>query len=118
MVENSQLLQIIGPLISLFSHKNPSSNFTRIRIDLSDYDFEIVYKKGKINTNADALSRIKLNIEMLKNMIPVEEDISKSSIILVITRRMKEKENIEKMEIDNKDDISQGQHKNNMWECT
>ena len=46
------------PLISLFSHKNPSSKLTRIRLDLCDYDFDIIYKKGKMNTNTDALSRI------------------------------------------------------------
>lgn len=106
------------PLVSLFSHKNPSSKLTRIRIDLSDYDFEIVYKKGKINTNADALSRIKLDSEMLRNMIPVEEDRSKPSKILVTTRGMKAKENNENVEINNKNDISLGQHKNHMWECT
>lgn len=105
------------PLVSLFSHKNPSSKLTRIRIDLSDYDFEIVYKKGKINTNADALSRIKLDSEMLRNMIPVEEDRSKPSKILVTTRGMKAKENNENVEINNKNDISLGQHKNHMWEC-
>lgn len=33
------------PLVSLFSHKNPSSKMTRIRLDLCDYDFEIIYKK-------------------------------------------------------------------------
>ena len=73
------------PPVSLLTHRNPSSKLTRIRIDLSDfiylYDFEIVYKKGKINTNADALSRIKLDSNMLKNMIPVEDDIKNPSKI-------------------------------------
>ena len=33
------------PLVALFTHKNPSSKLTRIRLDLSDYDFQIIYKK-------------------------------------------------------------------------
>lgn len=78
------------PLVSLFSHKNPSSKLTRIRLELSDYDFEIVYKKGINNTNADALSRIKIDSDILKRMIPqnIDEKIKKS---LVITRGMKNK---------------------------
>lgn len=74
------------PLVSLFSHKNPSSKMTRIRLDLCDYDFEIVYKKGRINTNADALSRIMLNSDILKAMIPTREETDEQ--ILAITRSM------------------------------
>lgn len=39
-----------------------------MRLELSDYDFDIIFKQAKINTNADALSRIKLDSEMLKSM--------------------------------------------------
>ena len=60
------------PLVALFSHKNPSSKLTKIRIELSDYDFDILYKKGSINTNADALSRIDIDSEILKNIIPYQ----------------------------------------------
>lgn len=49
------------PLAWLHSLKDPSSKLTRWRLRLQDYDFEIIYKKGKQNTNADALSRIKVN---------------------------------------------------------
>lgn len=61
------------PLVSLFTHKNPSSKLTRIRLDLADYTFDIIYKQGSMNTNADALSRIKLDSEMLKEMIPTSK---------------------------------------------
>ena len=44
---------------------------TRVRVELCDYEFEIIYKQEKMNTNADALSRIKLNSDMLKAMIPI-----------------------------------------------
>lgn len=49
------------PLAWLNSLKDPNSKLTRWRLRLQDYDFEIIYKNGKQNTNADALSRIKLN---------------------------------------------------------
>ena len=62
------------PLISLFTHKNQSSKLTTVPVELCDYDFEIIYKQGKRNTNADALSKIKLNSDMLKDIIPIEND--------------------------------------------
>lgn len=48
-------------------------------MELSVYDFDIVYKHGKLNTNADALSRITIDSEILKSMIP-------STDIKVVTR--------------------------------
>ncbi|HBS53358.1 MAG TPA: hypothetical protein DD806_05115 [Flavobacterium sp.] len=44
----------------VFDMKDPSCRLVRWRLTLSEYDFEIIYKPGKINTNADALSRINL----------------------------------------------------------
>lgn len=49
------------PLAWLYSLKEPNSKLTRWRLRLEEYDFEIKYKKGPQNTNADALSRIKIN---------------------------------------------------------
>ncbi|CAK1583893.1 unnamed protein product [Parnassius mnemosyne] len=49
------------PLVWLYSLKEPNSKLTRWRLRLQEYDFEIIYKNGKQNTNADALSRIKVN---------------------------------------------------------
>lgn len=45
------------PLTWLFSIKDPGSHLVRWRLKLEEYDYEIVYKAGKMNTNADALSR-------------------------------------------------------------
>lgn len=51
------------PLQWLFSLKEPNSKLVRWRLRLEEYDYEICYKKGKLNQNADALSRIpNLNI--------------------------------------------------------
>lgn len=49
------------PLQWLFSLKEPNSKLLRWRLKLEEFDYEIIYKKGKQNTNADALSRIDLN---------------------------------------------------------
>lgn len=49
------------PLTWLFNLKEPNSKLVRWRLKLEEYDYNIVYKKGKINTNADALSRIPIN---------------------------------------------------------
>jgi hypothetical protein len=38
--------------------KDPGSRLLRWRIKLEEYDYEILYKKGSLNTTADALSRI------------------------------------------------------------
>ncbi|QBP37036.1 putative RdRP [Lampyris noctiluca errantivirus 1] len=47
------------PLTWLFSLKDPNSKLLRWKIKLDEYNYEIQYKKGITNTNADALSRIK-----------------------------------------------------------
>jgi hypothetical protein len=52
-----------NPLVYLENTKNKSSRVTRWRLQLAEYDKEIRYKKGILNTNADALSRIGEKIE-------------------------------------------------------
>ena len=49
------------PLQWLFSLKDPNSKLYRWRLKLSDFNFTIVYKPGKSNYVADALSRIELH---------------------------------------------------------
>jgi len=41
----------------LYSVKDLTSRFVWWQFKLTKYEYEIVYKAGKINTNADALSR-------------------------------------------------------------
>ena len=45
------------PLVWLHNIKTPGSKINRWRLRLGEYDYVIVYKPGKINSNADALSR-------------------------------------------------------------
>lgn len=37
--------------------KDPSSRLVRWRLKLMEYDYKIIYKPGKLNSNADCLSR-------------------------------------------------------------
>lgn len=45
------------PLVWLHGLKDPVSRLARWKIKLSEFDYEIIYKPGRINSNADALSR-------------------------------------------------------------
>ena len=45
------------PLTWLKDHKNPNSRLFRWKLRLEEYNYSIQYKPGKINNNADALSR-------------------------------------------------------------
>lgn len=45
------------PLVWLHNAKDPTSKLMRWRIKLNEYDYNIVYKPGRVNSNADALSR-------------------------------------------------------------
>lgn len=45
------------PLVWLHSVQDPTSRLVRWRLKLAEYEYNIIYKAGKINANADALSR-------------------------------------------------------------
>jgi hypothetical protein len=49
-----------NPLVYLNNIKLSSDRLTRWRFKLAEFDFDIIYKKGKANGNADAMSRIPL----------------------------------------------------------
>lgn len=51
------------PLVWLMNLKDHSSRLMRWRIRLEEYDYKIVHKSGKLNANADALSRAIPDIE-------------------------------------------------------
>jgi hypothetical protein len=46
------------PLTWIMNVKDPGSRLLRSRIKLEEYDYDVVYRKGALNTNADALSRV------------------------------------------------------------
>lgn len=57
------------PLQWAVNLKEPNSKLTRWRLKLSEYDYQIIYKSGKCNTNADALSRVEINNEELESFL-------------------------------------------------
>lgn len=66
------------PLVHLFSMVNPYSRLLKFRLILEEYDFEVLYVKGKDNVVADALSRI--TVEDLKNL--------QKEVVNAVTRSM------------------------------
>ncbi len=70
------------PLQWLFSVKEPTSKLLRWRIRLEEFNYQIIYKKGKLNTNADALSRIEIHTkETTENIFDLQkyvEDVTKN----------------------------------------
>ena len=56
------------PLVYLFNIRDPSSRLLKFRLCLEQYDFEIEYVKGCNNVAADALSRVRVTSEDLKEM--------------------------------------------------
>ncbi|CAK1581928.1 unnamed protein product [Parnassius mnemosyne] len=57
------------PLQWVMNLKEPNSRLTRWKLKLSEYDFSVIYKKGKNNTNADALSRVEIHNEESCSML-------------------------------------------------
>jgi len=58
----------------LFNITNPGSRLIRWRLTLEEYDYEIVHKAGKGNTNADALSRNPISDDQHINNISQEDE--------------------------------------------
>lgn len=57
------------PLQWLFSLKEPNSKLVRWRLKLEEFDYKIIFKVGRLNSNADALSRIP-NLNLNETDIP------------------------------------------------
>lgn len=51
------------PLQWVMNLKEPNSRLTRWKLKLSEYNYTVVYKQGKCNLNADALSRVEIHNE-------------------------------------------------------
>lgn len=70
------------PLVHMWSMKDPNSKVVRMRLELNEYDFDIVYIPGKDNVEADALSRINF-----KNLVDHQ--------VLAITRSKTKQQRLE-----------------------
>lgn len=78
------------PLLYLFGMKDPSSRLLKFRLALEEYDFNITYIKGKNNVVADALSRITITSDELKEMN------EKSMIVMTRGQKLREQEKRER----------------------
>jgi hypothetical protein len=54
--------------------ENANRKLERWKIVLSEYDFEIIYRKGKNHSNADAFSRLNPNQEILHTNITLNDN--------------------------------------------
>jgi hypothetical protein len=62
------------PLTWVFKMNDPSSRIMRLKLKLQEFEYDIVYKKGKENSNSDGLSRM---YTVAKGTI-VREDVSEN----------------------------------------
>ncbi|CAK9796615.1 Retrovirus-related Pol polyprotein from transposon 17.6 [Anthophora quadrimaculata] len=69
------------PLVWMNSVKDPTSRPLRWRLKLTEYDYKIIYKAGKQNTNADALSRNPVSI------FPLSSDSSDAPLFIPSSQR-------------------------------
>jgi len=69
------------PLTWLMNFKEPNSKLVRWKLQLLEYDYEVVYKKGSQNVVADALSRVEIQTNCISNSLPNSLTNSKSIII-------------------------------------
>lgn len=63
------------PLVYLVNLKNPSSRLMRWKLELSEYDFNIIHKPGRLNSNADALSRIEITPDEILGIEPIKNKL-------------------------------------------
>jgi hypothetical protein len=68
------------PLTWIMNVKDPGSLLLRWRIQLEEFDYETAYKKGSLNTNADALSRVNGVVTEKENDITLDGE-SKNKIL-------------------------------------
>ena len=73
-----------NPLQYMDNMKNKTSKVNRWRLELSEYTYEIMYKKGVLNTNADALSRVNEVDKPVKEKTTVKKPIIKEPSVGIL----------------------------------
>ena len=87
------------PLVWMRTAKDLTSRLTRWRLKLEEYDFDVIYKAGKKNVNADALSRNSIDRDelVIEETQPVQVEL-RSGRIAQHTEKSKNPKIIEKPE--------------------
>ena len=65
------------PLTWIMNVQDPRSRLLRWIIQLEEFDYEIEYKKGSLNTNADALNRVNSVVTEKESGIELDEESNK-----------------------------------------
>jgi hypothetical protein len=68
------------PLVWVMNVKDPGSRLMWWRIQLPEYDYEIVHKRGTQNMNADALSRIG-SVTKVTGQLGIPDESEKKKIL-------------------------------------
>jgi len=76
---NFKIVSDHKPLVWVVNVKDPGSRLMRWRIQLAEYDYEIVHERGSQNTNADALCRIG-SVGRLKERTDIPNENTKKNI--------------------------------------
>jgi hypothetical protein len=61
----------------IMNRKDPGLRLLRWRIQLEEFDYEIAYKEGSLNTKADALSRVNSVVTEKENGFTLDEESKK-----------------------------------------
>lgn len=85
------------PLVWLNSVKDPTSRLIRWRLKLAEYEYDIVYKAGKRNVNADALSRNPIGAN--KQILPIAGTSSSDDEIFSSLAKRRRTQELPKSEI-------------------
>ncbi|XP_026830969.1 uncharacterized protein LOC113563505, partial [Ooceraea biroi] len=78
------------PLVWLHSIKDPSSRLWKWRTKLAEFDYDIQYKKGSLNNNADALSRnppLAVTLPLITDLPDTLDESSNESLFSFPTSR-------------------------------
>lgn len=97
------------PLAWLNSLKETNSRLTRWRLRLSEYNFEIIHKSGKLNCNADALSRIRTNAlgneDNMSTQVNIDKDEIRNREISRLTKEIEELGKVQKKTLGQNNEI-------------
>jgi len=91
------------PLEWLHSVKNPTSRLVRWRLKLAEYEYNIMYKAGKSNCNADALSRNPTETHASHDKIIFQEDNAKQRHMFPLEQCSTDDESLFNAKLSNRD---------------
>ena len=90
------------PLTWLFNIKDPKSRLVRWRLELEEYDYAIIYKPGRVNSNADALSRNPIVSNDSQSQVKSEDNIENCNIGILSSNKVMNNQNKTKWNNKNK----------------